>query len=91
MGAALAAKEKGDRRVILFTGEGSWMLSIQEISTLVRQVSCSCTHAPSRRDSNRRPTDYSQGLKPICIVINNKGYAIERRIHGEKAKCVCLA
>jgi pyruvate decarboxylase len=31
MGAALAAKMQNDRRVVLFTGEGSWMLSIQEI------------------------------------------------------------
>jgi hypothetical protein len=29
----------------------------------------------------------AQGLKPICIVINNAGYAIERRIHGKDAKC----
>jgi pyruvate decarboxylase len=34
-GAALAAKELGIERTILFTGEGSFQLSGQELSTLV--------------------------------------------------------
>lgn len=36
LGAALAAKEAG-RRTILFTGDGSLQLTVQEISTMVRQ------------------------------------------------------
>jgi len=62
LGAALAARELPDgaeRRVILFVGEGSLQLTVQEISTIIRR-----------------------GLKPILFVINNKGYAIEKLIHG---------
>ena len=36
-GAALAAKETGDRRTILFVGDGSFQLTAQEISTIIRQ------------------------------------------------------
>jgi len=62
-GAALACKEKyPERRVILFVGDGSLQLTVQEISTMIRH-----------------------GLKPIIFVINNKGYTIERMIHGMKA------
>jgi pyruvate decarboxylase len=35
-GAALAAKEQGDRRTILFVGDGSAQLTIQELSTMIR-------------------------------------------------------
>lgn len=35
-GAALAAKETGDRRTILFVGDGSFQLSAQEVSTMIR-------------------------------------------------------
>ncbi|CUS09713.1 unnamed protein product [Tuber aestivum] len=62
-GAALACKEEyPERRVILFVGDGSLQLTVQEISTMIRH-----------------------GLKPIIFVINNKGYTIERMIHGMKA------
>ena len=36
-GAALAAKETGDRRTVLFVGDGSFQLTVQEISTMIRQ------------------------------------------------------
>jgi pyruvate decarboxylase len=36
VGASLAAKESGNRRTILFTGEGSFQLTVQEISTIIR-------------------------------------------------------
>ena len=36
-GAALAAKETGDRRTILFVGDGSFELTAQEVSTMIRQ------------------------------------------------------
>lgn len=36
-GAALAAKELGDRRTILFTGDGSFQLTAQELATMIRQ------------------------------------------------------
>ena len=35
-GAALAAKETGDRRTILFVGDGSFQLTAQEVSTMIR-------------------------------------------------------
>ena len=35
-GAALAAKEMGIKRTILFTGDGSFQLTVQEVSTMVR-------------------------------------------------------
>lgn len=35
-GAALAVKEKGDRRTILFVGDGSFQLTVQEVSTMLR-------------------------------------------------------
>ncbi|KAI4226718.1 MAG: hypothetical protein L6R36_002973 [Xanthoria steineri] len=36
-GAALAAKETGNRRTILFVGDGSFELTAQEVSTMIRQ------------------------------------------------------
>jgi pyruvate decarboxylase len=37
-GAALAAKDSGsDRRTILFVGDGSFQLTAQELSTMIRQ------------------------------------------------------
>ncbi|KAL9050798.1 MAG: hypothetical protein Q9162_006419 [Coniocarpon cinnabarinum] len=35
-GAALAGREEGNRRTILFTGEGSMQLTAQELSTMIR-------------------------------------------------------
>jgi pyruvate decarboxylase len=62
-GAALACKEDSPgRRVILFVGDGSLQLTVQEISTIIRH-----------------------NLKPIIFVLNNKGYTIERIIHGMTA------
>ncbi|MCJ1318554.1 Pyruvate decarboxylase 1 [Xylographa vitiligo] len=62
-GAALAAKELGIKRTILFVGDGSFQLTAQEVSTMIR------------RD-----------LNPIIFVICNKGYTIERFIHGMDAE-----
>ncbi|KAG9123719.1 hypothetical protein FRC07_014176 [Ceratobasidium sp. 392] len=36
LGCALAAKEQNDRRVILFVGDGSLQLTLQEIGTMIR-------------------------------------------------------
>ena len=36
-GAALAAKETGNRRTILFVGDGSFELTAQEVSTMIRR------------------------------------------------------
>lgn len=58
-GAALAAREKGIKRTILWTGDGSFQLTAQEVSTMLRNK-----------------------LNPIIFVICNKGYTIERFIHG---------
>ncbi|EAW09684.1 alpha-keto acid decarboxylase family protein [Aspergillus clavatus NRRL 1] len=35
-GAALAAKEQGNRRTILLVGDGSFQLTVQEVSTMIR-------------------------------------------------------
>lgn len=56
LGSQLAAPE---RRHILFIGDGSFQLTAQELSTILRQE-----------------------LKPIIVLINNKGYTIERFILG---------
>jgi pyruvate decarboxylase len=61
-GAALAAKELGIPRTILWTGDGSLQLTAQSISTMLRNE-----------------------LAPILFIICNKGYTIERLIHGMKA------
>jgi pyruvate decarboxylase len=61
-GAALAAKELGKRRLMLWVGDGSFQLTAQELSTMLRQ-----------------------NLKPIIFCICNKGYTIERYIHGMEA------
>jgi pyruvate decarboxylase len=62
-GAALAASEKGLKRTILFSGEGSFQLTAQEVSTMLRN-----------------------DLRPIIFVIVNKGFTIERLIHGMDAE-----
>ncbi|KAH7047352.1 pyruvate decarboxylase isoenzyme [Macrophomina phaseolina] len=46
-------------RTLLFVGDGSLGLTIQEIGTMVKN-----------------------GLRPVIFIINNKGYTIERIIHG---------
>lgn len=56
LGSQLAA---ADRRHILFIGDGSFQLTAQELSTILRQE-----------------------LNPIIVLINNKGYTIERYILG---------
>jgi pyruvate decarboxylase len=58
-GAALAAREQGGRRTILWTGDGSFQLTAQAVATMLRNE-----------------------LAPIIFVICNKGYTIERFIHG---------
>lgn len=52
LGASIASP---NRRVILFTGEGSHQLTAMELGNMLR-----C------------------GIKPIVLVLNNKGYTIER-------------
>ncbi len=59
LGTTLAAPE---RRNILLIGDGSLQLTVQEISTMIREK-----------------------MNPIIFVINNDGYTVERKIHGEKA------
>ncbi|MCJ1291557.1 Pyruvate decarboxylase 1 [Xylographa carneopallida] len=62
-GAAIAAKELGIKRTILFVGDGSFQLTAQEVSTMIRRE-----------------------LNPIIFLICNKGYTIERFIHGMDAE-----
>ncbi|KAB8208420.1 thiamine diphosphate-binding protein [Aspergillus parasiticus] len=64
LGATLAQSERTNNpksRAILFIGDGSLQMTVQEISTMIRE-----------------------NLNVIIIVINNKGYTIERAIHGRK-------
>jgi len=60
LGAALGARDVGLGRVVLFVGDGSLQLTVQEISPMIRK-----------------------GLTPIIFVLNNKGYTIEKYIHGK--------
>ena len=61
VGAAFAARERGLKgRTMLFTGDGSLQLTVQELSTVMRA-----------------------GLTPIIFVLNNRGYTIERHLHGK--------
>lgn len=62
-GVAIAAREMGLGRTILWTGDGSLQLTVQAIATMIRN-----------------------DLAPILFVICNKGYAIERFIHGMEAE-----
>lgn len=55
-GSLLAAPE---RRHILFIGDGSFQLTVQELSTMLRE-----------------------GQKPVIVLLNNRGYTIERWILG---------
>ncbi|WP_293768051.1 thiamine pyrophosphate-binding protein [uncultured Corynebacterium sp.] len=48
-----------DRRHLLFIGDGSFQLTAQELSTILREE-----------------------LNPIIVLVNNKGYTIERYILG---------
>jgi len=59
LGAAMAARDLGLGRTILFIGDGSLQLTVQEISSMIHW-----------------------GLHPILFVLNNKGYTIERHLHG---------
>ncbi|KAF2663452.1 pyruvate decarboxylase [Microthyrium microscopicum] len=61
-GATQAAREKKLNRTILWTGDGSFQLTAQAVSTMLRN-----------------------DLAPILFVICNKGYTIERFIHGMEA------
>ncbi|KAF9481222.1 pyruvate decarboxylase THI3 [Pholiota conissans] len=63
LGAALAARDVGMERVILFVGDGSLQLTVQELSPMIKS-----------------------GLRPIIFVLNNRGYSIERYIHGKHRK-----
>ncbi|KAH8920662.1 pyruvate decarboxylase [Atractiella rhizophila] len=64
LGCLLAAQESPvPRRTVLFIGDGSFQLTVQEVSSMIRL-----------------------GLKPIIVVLENKGYTIERFIHGKERK-----
>jgi len=63
LGAALAGRQLNMGRPILFIGDGSLQLTVQELSTMIKH-----------------------DLKPIIFVINNKGYTIERYLHGMHRK-----
>ena len=59
VGATLAG---GPRRGVLLVGDGAAQMTVQELSTLLRQ-----------------------GLSATVIVLDNRGYTVERAIHGPAA------
>lgn len=59
LGIQIADKQ---RRNVLLIGDGSLQLTVQALSTIIRE-----------------------DLKPVIFVINNDGYTVERKIHGESA------
>lgn len=59
LGSQLAEPE---RRHVLFIGDGSFQMTAQELSTILRE-----------------------DLRPIIVLINNRGYTIERHILGMDA------
>ena len=59
LGTQIADKQ---RRNLLLIGDGSLQLTVQALSTMIRE-----------------------GLKPVIFVVNNDGYTVERKIHGETA------
>ncbi|MFH4934227.1 alpha-keto acid decarboxylase family protein [Staphylococcus cohnii] len=59
LGTQIADKQ---RRNVLLIGDGSLQLTVQALSTIIRE-----------------------DLKPVIFVINNDGYTVERKIHGESA------
>lgn len=76
-GAALAAKERnGGQRTILFQGDGSFQLTCQEISTMVKErlkvfMSVALFHYILIRFTEH-----------LCsFIICNRGYTIEREVH----------
>lgn len=60
LGSQLAAPE---RRHVLFIGDGSFQLTVQELSTILREDQA-----------------------PIIVLVNNRGYTIERFILGMKSE-----
>ncbi|CAE7068050.1 unnamed protein product [Rhizoctonia solani] len=72
LGCALAAKEQGDRRVILFVGDGSLQLTLQEIGTMIRHGLNPyifvlnndgyeierCIHGPTRKYNDIQPYNH---------------------------------
>lgn len=86
-GAALAARETGRRRTILFVGDGSFELTAQEVSTMIRQglnpIMCA-----TPTFLHWSPVVLLSLLTTIVLhrfVICNSGYTIERYIHGMDA------
>ncbi|KAF8758973.1 hypothetical protein RHS01_02837 [Rhizoctonia solani] len=79
LGCALAAKEQGDRRVILFVGDGSLQLTLQEIGTMIRHELNPyifvlnndgyeierCIHGPTRGYNNIQPYNHQLLLQAL--------------------------
>ncbi|KDQ21760.1 hypothetical protein BOTBODRAFT_50327 [Botryobasidium botryosum FD-172 SS1] len=79
LGCALAAKEQNDRRVILFVGDGSLQLGIQELGTMIRRKVNPfifvlnndgyeierCIHGPTREYNNIQSYNHQLLLKAL--------------------------
>jgi pyruvate decarboxylase len=83
-GACLATQDMGDnRRAILFEGEGSLTLTVQELSTMIRHgARITMWVLVLVRLFLRR--SFADLLHRFCIC--NEGYTIERFIHGMDAE-----
>lgn len=81
-GAALAARDaESDRRTILFVGDGSFQLTVQEISTMIKLGLKPIMFVPF----NFPIPLISNSHVSSSFVICNDGYTIERFIHGMDA------
>ena len=74
----MAGKAIGRDRVILFVGDGS--LYILYLYLNILRIDLSNRQLTVQEIS----TIIKKGLKPIIFVINNKGYSVEKFIHGKQ-------
>ncbi len=79
-GAAIAAREIDNRRTVLFVGDGSFQLTAQEVSTMIRHGLKPIMLVFLRLAfPGRTLTNHDS------FIICNEGYTIERLIHGMDA------
>ncbi|KAJ5591126.1 hypothetical protein N7450_005098 [Penicillium hetheringtonii] len=92
-GAALAAKEQNDRRTILFIGDGSIQLTVQELSTILRNklspivfVICNegytierYIHGWEAKYNDIQPWDFANIPKVFGGIDGYRGYRIKTR------------
>lgn len=86
-GAALAVKDAGsDRRTILFVGDGSFQLTAQEVSTMIRRGLKPIMYVSYSPPKLSALPLRGNLLTALSFVLCNDGYTIERFIHGMNAE-----